>query len=126
MTVVVTGRVDTAVVVLVMVCLWGPEVTNTATTMPNPSASPAAMTRPMVVARPGRRRGESSTPLRLRPRSNDLSPQGDGCATRQARETPPNGLNTALVPQEPIQAIDSSGAMCVSATVSTAVAVGFC
>jgi hypothetical protein len=59
-TVVVVGTV------LVTVSVCGPDATITATTMPNPSASPDTMIRAIVVARPGAEPGESSTPLSLR------------------------------------------------------------
>jgi hypothetical protein len=59
-TVIVVGRV------VVIVSFRGPDATITATTMPNPSASPDAMIRASVVARPEEAPGESFTPLRLR------------------------------------------------------------
>lgn len=63
--------------VLVTVSFCGPDATITATTMPNPSASPEVMIRPIVVARPGGAPGEFSTPLRV--------PAGEGrCARRWA------------------------------------------
>lgn len=51
--------------VVVIVSFRGPDATITATTIPNPSASPEVMIRPIVVARRGGAPGESSTPLRI-------------------------------------------------------------